>query len=86
MAIRTNAYPLTLIAGLCTCSVTQSCPTSCYSLPGTSVHGIFQAEILDGLPIPTPRHLSYPGLKLSSPKIPALVGIFFTTAPPEKHL
>ena len=32
------------------CSVTRSCPTFCdwmdYSLPGYSVHGIFQARIL----------------------------------------
>ena len=38
--------------------VTQSCPTlrdprDC-SLPGPSVHGIFQARVLDGLPLPSP--------------------------------
>ena len=37
------------------CSVAQSCPTICdpmdYSLLGSSVHGIFQARILEEVPI-----------------------------------
>ena len=37
--------------------VAQSCPTLCDpmdgSLPGSSVHGIFQARILEGLPFPS---------------------------------
>ena len=36
--------------------VAQSCPTLCdpmdCSLPGSSVHGIFQARVLDGVPSP----------------------------------
>ena len=36
---------------VCACSVTQSCPTLCdpmdYSSLGFSVHGIFQARILE---------------------------------------
>ena len=40
---------------LWSCSVTQSCPTLCnhldYSLPGSSVYGIFQARILDWVAI-----------------------------------
>ena len=39
----------------CCCSVTQSCPTLCdpmdCSLPGSSVHGIFQARILEWVAI-----------------------------------
>ena len=46
------------------CSVTQSCLTFCgsidCSLPGSSLHGIFQARILDGLPFPSPRNLIFP--------------------------
>ena len=39
--------------------VTQSCPTlsdpmDC-SLPGSSIHGIFQARVLEGLPLPSPN-------------------------------
>ena len=37
------------------CSVTQSCPTPCdpmdCSLPGSTVHGIFQARILEWVAI-----------------------------------
>ena len=56
----------------------QSCPTVCdpmdYSPPGSSVHGIFQARILKGLPFPTLGDLPYTGIK---PASPALVGRFF---------
>ena len=52
------------IIGVCMCIlkvlVAQSCPTLCNpmdcSLPGSSVHGIFQARILDWVAI------SYPGI------------------------
>ena len=41
--------------------VTQSCPTLCdpvdCSLPGSSVHGIFQAIVLEWVAIPLPRVL-----------------------------
>ena len=58
------------------CSVTQSCltlweQTDC-SLPGSSVHGIFQARILEG-------NLPDPGIKSTSLVSPALAGRFFTT-------
>ena len=43
--------------------VTQSCPTlidpmDC-SLPGSSVHGIFQARVLEWVPLPSPHLNSY---------------------------
>ena len=42
----------------------QSCPTLCdpmdYSLPGSSVHGIFQAGVLEWVAIPFPRGSSQP--------------------------
>ena len=54
----------------------QLCLTLCdsmyCSLTGSSVHGILQARILDGLPCPPPRHLPNPGIKLVSPESPAL--------------
>ena len=41
--------------------VTQSCPTLCYpmdcSLPGSSVHGIFQQEYWSGVPLPSLKHV-----------------------------
>ena len=46
------------------CSVTQSCPTLCnhmdYSLPGSSVHGISQARILEWMAISSSRGSSQP--------------------------
>ena len=58
----------------------QSCltlcdPTDC-SPPGSSVHGILQARILEGVAI-SPGDLSDPGIKPASPVSPALAGKFF---------
>ena len=45
--------------GFLLCSVTQSCPTVCcfmdYSPPGSSIHGISQARILEWVAIPFSR-------------------------------
>ena len=38
-------------------------PLDC-SPPGSSVHGIFQARILEWVAIPSPGDLPYPGIKL----------------------
>ena len=64
--------------------VSQLCPTLCdpmdCSLPGSSVHGILQARILDywnGLPFPSPGNLLDPGMESASS---ALAGGFFTTS------
>ena len=47
--------------------VTQSCPTLCDSMdcspPGSSVHGILQARILQWVAIPSPGDLPNPGVK-----------------------
>ena len=51
------------------------------SPPGSSVHGIFQTRIQNGLLFPSPGDLSNPGIK---PISPALAGRFFTTEPPGK--
>ena len=51
--------------------VAQSCPTLCdlmdYSLPGSYVHGIFQAIYWSGLPFPSPGDLPDPGIEPGSP-------------------
>ena len=53
--------------------VNQSCLTLCdpmdSSLPGSSVHGILQARILDWVAIPFPRDLPDPGIKPGSPAL-----------------
>ena len=55
---------------VCICSVAQSYPTLCnpmdFSLPGSSVHGIFQARILDWIAISFSRGQSQPRERLVS--------------------
>ena len=53
-------------------------PMDC-SRPGSSVHGIFQARILEWVPFYSRGDLSDAAVKLTSP---ALAGRFFTTEPP----
>ena len=50
-----------------------------YSLPGSSVHGISQARILEWVAISSPGDLPNLGVE---PVSPALAGEFFTTEPP----
>jgi len=68
------------------CLVTKLClthlqPHGRYSLPGFSVHGIFQARILERVVISVSGALTDPGIE---PVSPAMVGGFFTTEPPGK--
>ena len=69
-------------------SVTQSCLTFCdpmdCSPPGSPVHGIFQARILEWLPFPPPGDLPNPRIEPLSLLSPALAGRFFTTVPSGK--
>ena len=53
-----------------------------YSLPGSSVHGIFQARILEQIAIS--EDLPDPGIEPKSPGARALAGRFFTPEPPGK--
>ena len=46
--------------------------------------GFPRQEYWTGLPFPTQRDLSNPGIELQSPESLALAGKFFTTAPPGK--
>ena len=65
--------------------VTQLCPTLCdpmnYSLPGSSVHGILQARILEYVAIPFSRDLPDPGIE---PGSPALLADSSQSNPPGK--
>ena len=71
----------------CCCLVAQPCPTFCEpvdcSPPGSSVHGIFQASILEWLPFHSPVDLLNPE---NEPASPALADSFITTEPPGKPL
>ena len=78
---------------VCTHTCTQSlrhvhlfCDSMICSPPGSSVHEIFQARILQWVAIshfPT-GDLPNSGIKLMSSVSPALVGRFFNTEPPGK--
>ena len=68
-----------LSEGTDVCVLTQSCvilcdPIDC-SPPGSSVHGILQAGILEGAAVSFSRDLPAPGIE---PAPPALAGRFFT--------
>ena len=57
------------------------------SLPGFSVHGIFQARVLEkeywsGLPLPSPGDLPDPGVE---PRSPALQAEVLPSEPPGSH-
>ena len=62
----------------------QSCPTLCipmhYSPPGSSVHGILQARILEWVAMPPSWGSSWPRDPTMSLMPPALAGGFFTTS------
>ena len=59
----------------CEVKVAQLCPTLCdpmdCSLPGSPVHVILQARILDWFPFPYPGDLPNPGIELRSPALQA---------------
>ena len=61
----------------------QSCPTLCdpmdYSLPGSSIHGIFQARMLEWVAMPSSRGTSQPR---DQTHISCIAGRFLTTEPP----
>ena len=62
----------------------QSCPTlwnpmDC-SLPGSSVHGILQARVLERVAMPSSGDLPNPGIQPAFLPSPALVGSIFTTS------
>ena len=67
------ALYLFIVASVFLRSVAQSClilcsPMDC-SLPGSSVHAIFQARILEWVAIPSPGDLPNPG---TEPRFPTL--------------
>ena len=68
---------------ICLCLHTESNSTLCNPMdgsppPGSSVHGIFQATILEQVPFPSPGYLPNPVIETSSLVFLALAGRFFT--------
>ena len=66
------------------CVRAQSCLTLCSpmdcSLPGSSVHGIFQARILEWVVISSSNDLLDSGIEPASLEFTALAGGFFTSS------
>ena len=84
----TEPHPQGLEASLfLSCFVAQLCPTLCNPMdcgpPGSSVHGILQTRILDGVPCPPPGDLPNPGIR---PRSPALQADSFLSEPPPGNL
>ena len=73
-------YITALAHGQSVNSVPQSCPTLCsptdYSPPGSSVHRVLQARILEWVAIPFSRGSSLPRDRTH---VSCIVGRFFTT-------
>ena len=69
---------------MCCAKLLQSCLTLCdpmdCSLPGSSVHWILQARILQWVAMPSSRDLPDPGIEPMSLMSPSLSGGFFTTS------
>ena len=65
------------------CSAAQACPILCDPMdcrpPGSSVHGILPARILEWAAVPSPWNLPCPGIEPVSLVSRALAGRFFTT-------
>ena len=75
-----SSCPLTLWATvLCVCLFAQPCPTLCHPMacspPGSSVHGILQARILEWVAMPSSRGSSQPR---DRNQVSHIAGGFFT--------
>ena len=82
-------HPLAFALCVCMCvsvhaKSLQSCSSVCNpmdcSSPGSSVHGILQARILEWIIMCSSKGSSNPGTELKSLMSPVLVGRFFTTS------
>ena len=77
---------------MCVCVCVCVCALSCLMLwdpmdcspPGSFIHAIFQARILEWVAIFYSRDVSDPGIEHTLMASPALTGRSFTTAPPGK--
>ena len=73
-----ETFPLSTFPSVCT-KLLQSCLTLCdpmdHSPPGSSVHGILKAGILEWVAIPPPGDLPVPGFEPRSLMSPALAGL-----------
>ena len=82
-----SAWPLKLYVIILWSEIAQSCPTLCdpvdCSLPGSSVHRIFQARVLEWVAFPSPGDLPNSGIE---PWSLALQADALTSEPPGKPI
>ena len=64
----------------------NDCDRMDYSLPGSSVHGVLQARILEWVAMPSSRGSSWPWIEPVSLASPAWTRGFFTTSPTWKPM
>ena len=80
-----EALLIYVLAHLKWSEVAQSCPTLCNPMdcspPGSSIHGILQARILEWVAISFSRDLPNPGIE---PRSPTLQADALTSEPPRK--
>ena len=80
LIFKRTVFTTTYIQGMCVCSaISDSFNHMDCSLPGSCVHGISQARILEWVAIPSPGNLPDPG---SEPGSPALEADALTSEPP----
>ena len=91
LGIGSTAVSVTLskvVGYMCACSVTQSCPTLCCpldcSLPGSCIHAIFMARILEWVAISPSRGPSQSRDWNRDSCVSCIAGRFFTSEPPGK--
>ena len=74
----------------CFYSILQACPTLCdpmdCSPPGSPVHGVLQARVLEWVAMPSSRGSSLSRDQTTSLTPPALAGRFFTTSSTQEAL
>ena len=84
---RRMSYQWSKAVCVCACAVlSDSLQPSGHSPPGFSVHGIFQARILEWVAISSFRRSSNPGIEPASLVTPVLAGVLFTSLPPGKSV
>ena len=85
---RASVLSSSLVSSLCAHLVAQSCPTLCdpldCSLPGSSVHGIFQGRILEWVAISSSRGSSQPRDWTCFSCVSCIAGRFFIAEPSRK--
>ena len=85
LVVSLSGYTIRVMC-VCVCSVMSLCEPMDCSPPGSSVHWIFQAGMLEQVATSYCRGLPNPGTQSDSLVSPALAGRFFATVPTGKPI